>query len=66
MSRRRKNFTVIKANGGREYFSRQKLVRSIRRSGLSPGRSHAIADQVTRELYEGARTKDIYRRALHH
>lgn len=64
MSRRRRNITVTKANGGREYFSRQKLMRSLRRSGLSPARSNAIADQVTRELYEGARTKDIYRRAL--
>lgn len=64
MSHRRKNLTVTKANGGQEYYSRQKLIRSLRRSGLSTRRSYAIADQVTRELYEGARTKDIYRRAL--
>lgn len=64
MIHRRRNFTIIKANGKREFYSRQKLLRSLRRSGLPARRSQAIADQVTRELYEGARTRDIYRRAL--
>lgn len=61
---RRKNFKIIKAHGGEENFSRHKLFRSLRRTGLAPRKCSMIADKVSREIYEGATTRDIYRRAL--
>lgn len=60
----RKNFRIYKSHGGTENFSRQKLYRSLQRSGLPASQCNAIADKVTRELYEGARTRDIYKRTL--
>lgn len=59
-----RNFSVYKSHGGTENFSKQKLFRSLKRSGLSQSQCRRITDKVARELYEGVRTKDIYRRTL--
>lgn len=59
---RRRNISIYKAHGGREKFSRQKLIRSIERAGLSRTRSEYIADKVSREAYEGEKTKEIFKR----
>ncbi len=61
---RRKPFKIIKAHGGKENFSRHKLLRSLRRTGLPMRKCSLIADKVSREIYEGTTTRDIYRRAL--
>ncbi len=63
MSRERPQ-KVIKANGGEESFSRNKLFRSLRRSGLPPRKCSLITDKVSSEIYQGATTRDIYRRAF--
>lgn len=60
----RKNFRIYKSHGGTENFSRQKLFRSLRRSGLPVSECQRITDKVSRELHEGARTRDIYKRTL--
>lgn len=59
-----RNFRIYKSHGGTESFSRSKLFRSLKRSGLPNSQCQQITDKVARELYEGARTKDIYKKAL--
>ncbi len=61
---RQRRYRILKANGGAEAFSRNKLFRSLRRSGLSPKKCRLITDKVSAEIYEGASTRDIYRRAF--
>ncbi len=63
MSRRR-SFKIIKASGAEEAFSQHKLFRSLRRTGLPSGKCSMIAAKVSREIYDGANTGGIYRRAL--
>ncbi len=60
----RKHIRIYKSHGGTENFSKRKLFRSLQRSGLPSSQCHRITDKVSRELYEGARTKDIYKRTL--
>ncbi len=60
----RYNFQIYKSHGGTENYSRQKLFKSLKRSGLANSQCHQITDKVSRELYEGARTRDIYKRTL--
>jgi len=55
---------VLKADGSYEFFKVEKLRRSLRRSGATPGEVNEIIDKVTRRLYEGIRTQQIYRYAF--
>ncbi len=59
-----KSFNIRKSHGGFEPFSRDKLYHSIQRSGLMPNKCDEITDRVTRELYNGTKTRDIYRKTL--
>jgi hypothetical protein len=59
-----RQYKIIKAHGGAEPFSRNKLFRSLRRSGLPPRKCSLITNKVSSEIYEGATTRDIYRRAF--
>lgn len=61
---RPKPYKIIKANGGAENFSRHKLFRSLRHAGLPPRKCSQITEKVSSEIYEGASTRDIYRRAF--
>lgn len=62
--RKKQNFRIIKASGHSEPFSGQKLKRSLERCGLRPDVSRKITDKVSREIYEGSKSRDIYRSAL--
>lgn len=55
---------ILKSHGGVENFSRRKLYKSLIRSGLPPKQCQVITDKVTREINEGARTRDIYKKTL--
>ena len=59
-----KNFQIYKSHGGVEKFSDRKLYLSLLRSGLPPKQSKSITDKVSREISEGSKTRDIYRKAL--
>lgn len=61
---KRRKFYIKKSHGGIETFSRKKLVTSLQRSGLPKSHCQRIADRVSREVKEGEKTKDIYRKAL--
>jgi hypothetical protein len=60
----KKNFQIYKSHGGLEKFSDQKLYSSLRRSGLRPKQCQLITDKVSREIGEGSKTRDIYRKTL--
>lgn len=57
-----KKIGIYKSNGRIETFSKQKLRRSIERSGLSKHKSKEIADSVSSAVYEGDKTKDIFKK----
>ncbi len=59
-----KKVNVFKAGGYREPFSRNKLQRSLKRSGLPHRQCQYISDKISREVHEGQKTRDIYRKAL--
>lgn len=52
--------TILKANGDRVRFSKQKVVTSLRRSGASIKIATAIANQVANEIHADTTTDDIY------
>ena len=60
----RQNFQIYKSHGGLEKFSNKKLYTSLRHSGLPHKQSQLITDQVAREVSEGSKTRDIYRKTL--
>jgi hypothetical protein len=60
----KKNFQIYKSHGGLEKFSNEKLYSSLRRSGLKPKQCQLITDKVSREIGEGSKTRDIYRKTL--
>ncbi|MGE3608364.1 MAG: restriction endonuclease [Bacteriovoracaceae bacterium] len=62
MSKRR--FKIYKAHGGLEDFSKDKLYKSLKRSGLSHKQSEIISNKVSKEVTEGTKTRDIYRKTL--
>lgn len=57
-------FLVQKASGGLEPFSKGKLLRSLKRSGLSAKQSERIAHEIARSAYDGQKTRDIYKKTL--
>jgi hypothetical protein len=63
-NRRSHNFTIIKASGRPEPFSKQKLYQSIEHTCLPPKTCQEITDRVAEEVEEGFKTRDIYRKAL--
>jgi hypothetical protein len=60
----RQNFQIYKSHGGLEKFSNNKLYTSLRHSGLPHKQSQIITEQVAREVSEGSKTRDIYRKTL--
>lgn len=59
-----KNFNIRKSHGGLEKFSRDKLFHSVERTGLIPKKCEEITNKVEKEIYDGAKTREIYRRTL--
>lgn len=55
--------TIIKADGSSEPFVREKLVRSLVRSGATEDGVQDIADHIEAELSDGLSTETIYRHA---
>ena len=58
------SLVIVKADGTKEAFAVEKLVRSLVRAGASDGTAQAVAARVEKELHNGATTRDIYRRAF--
>lgn len=61
---KKKIFNIIKASGTPEKFSKKKLYTSLKHAGVTPKTCQNITDQICKEMNEGFRTRDIYRRAL--
>jgi hypothetical protein len=55
---------IYKSGGYPESFSRDKLQRSLQRSGLPKKQCSDISDRICQEIHEGQKTRDIYRKAL--
>lgn len=55
---------IRKADGTTEFFKVEKLRRSLRRSGATPSEVNDIVAAISRELYDGIQTQEIYRRAF--
>lgn len=55
---------ITKADGESEYFKVEKLRRSLRRAGASPDEVNDIVANVTKILYDGMQTQEIYRHAF--
>ena len=58
------SFTVLKADGTREFFKVEKLRRSLRRAGASSAEIFDIIGRIEHHLYNGMRTQEIYRLAF--
>ncbi|MBU1956690.1 ATPase, partial [Patescibacteria group bacterium] len=58
------NIEIIKANGTKQVFSEQKLLRSLRRSGASTKTAKNITNQIKNTIAQGMHTRDIYRQAF--
>jgi hypothetical protein len=58
------NFTVVKADGGIEFFKVEKLRRSLRRAGATQNEISVIINAAGNHLYDGIRTQEIYRFAF--
>lgn len=54
---------IVKASGEKTSFSKEKLKRSLKRSGATSKDVQKILDIVQDELYQGISTKEIYNRA---
>jgi hypothetical protein len=55
---------IVKANGEREVFSREKLFRSLIRSGADEKSALRVLEKIEKTLTTGDTTRDIYRRAF--
>ena len=59
-----KKIEVIKANGDRVVFDEQKLIHSLTRAGASLIVANEIAADIREALYDGVKTKEIYKKAF--
>jgi hypothetical protein len=55
---------IIKSDGVRELFDREKLLRSLRKIGTDQNTAEMIVTKIETGLAEGSTTKEIYRRAF--
>ncbi|MGB7785041.1 MAG: restriction endonuclease [Salinimicrobium sp.] len=55
---------VTTASGERSAFSREKIARSLQKSGASEETVHQILDIISAEVYPGMSTKRIFKRAF--
>lgn len=59
-----KGIYIIKADGVRELFDREKLLRSLRKIGTDKDTAEMIVSKIEADLTEGHTTKEIYRQAF--
>jgi hypothetical protein len=59
-----KGIYIIKSDGVRELFDREKLLRSLRKIGTEKDLAEKIVVKVETDLAEGSTTKEIYRQAF--
>ena len=55
--------TVVKSNGDRVDYSRQKLADALKQAGEDTGRSYQVAQLVEQKIYDGITTQKIYQLA---
>jgi hypothetical protein len=55
---------IIKSNGVKELFSREKLERSLRKIGTKPETVDMIVNKIETDLTDGNTTREIYRQAF--
>lgn len=55
---------IVKHSGNIVEFEREKLKKSLMKSGASKGVVEDILDKIGKEIYEGISTKQIYKRAF--
>jgi hypothetical protein len=60
----KKQFKILKESGYPEPFSKEKLTLSLERTGLPKKECERICEKVSKEISEGANTRDIYKKAL--
>jgi len=59
-----KGIYIIKADGTRELFNREKLLKSLRKIGTDSGTAEMIVAKIESDLSEGNTTKEIYTKAF--
>lgn len=57
------DLNIIKASGEKAKFSMEKVEASLRKAGASQEDINFISNQISKEIYEGITTKEIYNRA---
>ena len=55
---------VVKANGEKELFSEEKLLRTIHRAGIPLALEPRVIEHVKQKLYEGIPSKEIYQHII--
>jgi hypothetical protein len=55
---------IIKSDGTRELFNREKLLKSLKKIGTDNTTAEIIVKKVEADLHDGHSTKEIYRRAF--
>lgn len=59
----KKGIYIIKADGTRELFNKEKLLRSLKKIGTDHATADIIVEKIESNLSEGDTTKEIYRQA---
>jgi hypothetical protein len=59
-----KGIFIIKADGTRELFNREKLEKSLRKNGTERELAESIVSKVEKDIVDGSTTKEIYRHAF--
>ena len=57
---------IVKTDGRREPFVREKVIVSALKSGAPPQEARAIGDAIERAAYDGMPSSEIRRRVLEH
>lgn len=58
------NISVVKGNGGRVIFDPEKLKQALQSAGVDYEEQQRITEQVSRRLYDGITTRQIYKMAF--
>ena len=60
----KKQFKILKASGYPEPFSKNKLIKSLQRTGLPRKECEHICDEVLSQISEGTKSSDIFNKTL--
>ncbi len=64
MRNQQTNLQIIKANGEKEAFNVDKLLRSLLNAGVEREIAQKVTEEIGRWVYDGATSREIYHRTF--